>query len=150
MGELKIKDSDPLDYVYNTHEAVQAKTLTACAVKAEYPDVFQGLGRLKDSYSIEIDESVRPVVHAPRRVPVPMREKVRKKLDELVCWSIDERHRGNGLGIKYGDCPETKRTDQDMHWSQISELQQSDVSTTRCQPSKRSVLGWRMQDCSLC
>ena len=45
MGVLKIKDSDPLDYVYNTHEAVQAKKLTACAVKAEYPDVFQGLGR---------------------------------------------------------------------------------------------------------
>ena len=70
--------------MYNTHEAVQAKKLTACAVKAECPDVFQGLGRLKDSYSIEIDESVRPV----RRVPVPVREKVRKKLDELVCDEI--------------------------------------------------------------
>ena len=85
---LTIKDSYPLDYVYNTHEAVQAKKITACAVKAEYPDVFQGLGRLKDSYSIEIDESVRPVVHAPRRVPVPMREKVRKKLDELECDGV--------------------------------------------------------------
>ena len=82
MEVLKIKDSDPLDYVYNTHEAVQAKKLTDCTVKVEYPDVFQCLGRLKDSYSIEIDESVRPVVHAPRRVPVPVREKVRKKLDE--------------------------------------------------------------------
>ena len=80
---LKIKDSNPLDYVYNTHEAVQAKKLTDCTVKAEYPDVFQGLGRLKDSYSIDIDESVRPVVHAPRRMHVPVREKVRKKLDEL-------------------------------------------------------------------
>ena len=83
MGVLKIQDSDPLDYVYYTHEAVQAKKLTDCTVKAEYPDVFQGLGRLKDSYSIDIDESVRPVVHAPRRVPVLVREKVRKKLDEL-------------------------------------------------------------------
>ena len=88
MGVLKIKDSDPLNYVYNTHEAVKAKKLTACAVKAEYPDVFQGLERLKDSYSIEIDESVRPVVHAPRRVPVPVREKVRKKLDELECDGV--------------------------------------------------------------
>ena len=70
---LKIKESDPLDYVYSTHEAVQAKNLTECTVKAEYPDVFQGLGRLKDSYSIEIDESVSPVVHAPIRVPVPVR-----------------------------------------------------------------------------
>ena len=88
MRVLKIKDSNPLDYVYNTHEAVQAKKLTACAVKAEYPDVFQGLGRLKDSYSIEIDESVRPVVHAPRRVPVPVGGKVRKKLDELECDGV--------------------------------------------------------------
>ena len=44
--------------------------------------MFQGLGRLKDSYSIAIDESVRSMVHAPRRVPVPVRGKVRKKLDE--------------------------------------------------------------------
>ena len=86
MGVLKIKDSDPLDYVYSTHEA--AKKLSACAVKAEYTDVFQGLGRLKDSYSIEIDESVRPVVHAPRRVPVPVRENVHKKVDELVCAGV--------------------------------------------------------------
>ena len=59
--------------------------VTMITMKGEYPDVLQGLcmGRLKDSYSIEIDESVRPVVHAPRRVPVPVREKVRKKLDEL-------------------------------------------------------------------
>ena len=35
MGVLKIKNSDPLDYVYSTNEAVQAKKLTACAVKAE-------------------------------------------------------------------------------------------------------------------
>ena len=68
--------------MYSTHEAVQAKKLTESTVKAEYPDVFQGLGRLKDSYSIEIDESVRPVVHAPRRIPVPVHEKVRKELDE--------------------------------------------------------------------
>ena len=65
----------PLDYVYKTHDGVQAKNLTDCTVKAEYPDVFQSLGRLKDSYSMEIDESVRRVVHAPGRVPVPVREK---------------------------------------------------------------------------
>ena len=83
IGSAENQGFRSLEYVYNTHEAVQAKKLTDCIIKAEYPDMFQGLGRLKDSYSIEIDESVRPVVHAPRRVPVPVREKVRKKLDEL-------------------------------------------------------------------
>ncbi|KAI0229256.1 hypothetical protein LSAT2_020337 [Lamellibrachia satsuma] len=36
----------------------------------------------------EIDESVRPVVYAQRRVPVPVHEKVRKKPDELVCDGV--------------------------------------------------------------
>ena len=136
---LKIKDSDPLDFVYNTHEAVQAKKLTVCTVKAEYPDVFQGLGRLKDSYSIEIDESVRPVVHAPRRVPVPVREKVRKKLDELESDGVLT--------------PVTEATD----WVSSMVIVQKPsgqiricinpidlnraMSTTRCQPPKRPVLG---------
>ena len=53
-------------------------------MKAEYADVFQGLGRLKDSYSIEIDDFIRPVVHAPRRIPVPMRNKVDEKLEQLI------------------------------------------------------------------
>ena len=88
MGVLKIKDSDHLDYVYSTHETVQARKLTACAVKAEYPDVFEGQGRLKDSYSFEIVEYVRPVVHAPRLLTVPVGEKVRKKLVEIVCDGV--------------------------------------------------------------
>ena len=46
--------------------------------------MFRGLGRLKDSYSIEIDDSIRPVVNAPRHIPVPMRKKVHEKLEQLV------------------------------------------------------------------
>ena len=46
--------------------------------------VFQGLGRLKGSYSIQIDNSIRPDVHAPRRIPVTMRHKVHEKLEQLV------------------------------------------------------------------
>ena len=46
--------------------------------------MFQGLGRLKDSYSIQIDDYIRPVVHVPMGIPVPMRNKVREKLEQLV------------------------------------------------------------------
>ena len=76
MGLLKIKDCDPLDYVCTVNESSK---LTEINLKAEYADVFQGLGRLKDRYSNQIDDSIRPVVHAPRRVPVPMRNKVHEK-----------------------------------------------------------------------
>ena len=81
MGLLKIKDCDPLDYVCTVNDSSK---LTEINEKAEYADVFHGLGRLKDSYSIQIDDSIRPVVHSPRRVPVPMRNKVHEKLEHLV------------------------------------------------------------------
>ena len=81
MGLLKIKDCDPLDYVLTVNESIK---LTEINVKVEYADVFQGLGKLKDSYAIEIDESIRALVHAPRRIPVPMRNKVHEKLEQLV------------------------------------------------------------------
>ena len=78
MGLQKIKDSDPLNYVCTVKESSK---LTEINVKAESADVFRGLGRLKDSYSIQIDDSIRPVVYAPRRIPFPMRNKVREKLE---------------------------------------------------------------------
>lgn len=86
MGLLKIHDCDSLDSVYSV--CATTAGLTANDVLAEYADVFKGVGRLKDTYTIQIDESVRPVVHAPRRVPVPLREQLREKLDELVADAI--------------------------------------------------------------
>ena len=38
-------------------------------VLREYTDVFEGLGCLAGNYRIEIDTTVKPVVHPPRRVP---------------------------------------------------------------------------------
>ena len=50
----------------------------------EYEDVFGGLGELPGTYKIEIDDTTRPVVHAPRRIPVALRPRIKEKLDELV------------------------------------------------------------------
>lgn len=50
----------------------------------EYKDVFEGLGELPGEYKIVTDETVKPKVHPPRRVPVAVRPKIKEKLDELV------------------------------------------------------------------
>ena len=42
------------------------------------------MGELPGEYHIVTDESVTPVIHPPRRVPVPLREKIIEKLDEMV------------------------------------------------------------------
>ena len=61
----------------------QEQPVTREYILKEYKDVFTGLGCLPGDYHIEIDEQVRPVHHAPRRIPVPLRAKMKAKLDEL-------------------------------------------------------------------
>lgn len=42
---------------------------------SEFTDVFfSGFWCLDGNYSIRVDESFSPVVHPPRKVPVPLRE----------------------------------------------------------------------------
>ena len=38
---------------------------------AEYPDQFRGLGKFPGTASIEVDPSIRPVVHGPKKVSYP-------------------------------------------------------------------------------
>ena len=53
-----------------------------------YKDVFEGLGDLPGEYHIVTDDSVPPVVHPPRRVPVALRNQIKEKLDEMVANGI--------------------------------------------------------------
>ena len=57
---------------------------TSNTILEEYKDVFEGLGELPGEYKITTDESVKPKVHRPRRVPVAVRPRIKEKLDELV------------------------------------------------------------------
>ena len=44
-----------------------------------YPEVFQGIGKHKyREVMLDIDETVRPVVQAPRRTALPIRLKAEK------------------------------------------------------------------------
>lgn len=54
------------------------------ALPEEFPDVFEGLGALPGKCQIVIDGNIPPCVHAPRRVPVALRQPIKENLDELV------------------------------------------------------------------
>lgn len=54
----------------------------------QYKDVFEGLGCLEGDYHIELDPTVLPVQHVPRRVPVALKEQLKIKLDSLVAQGI--------------------------------------------------------------
>ena len=62
--------------------ALENGNLTRDQIFSKYKDVFEGLGHISDT-TIIIDPSVKPVQHAPRRVPVALRERVKAKIDEL-------------------------------------------------------------------
>ena len=49
----------------------------------DYPELFTGLGCLAGAYHIEVVEGAVPVVHAPRKVPIPQRAKVAEELKRM-------------------------------------------------------------------
>ena len=60
-------------------------------VKVEYSDVFQGLGLIPGEVSINIDTDVKPVVHAVRKVPFGLQEKLKKELCRMENLGVIER-----------------------------------------------------------
>ena len=49
-----------------------------------YPDRFQGIGTFEGTFHITTDPTVTPVVHAPRRCSIHLRDEIRKELDSMV------------------------------------------------------------------
>lgn len=50
----------------------------------KFQDVFDGYGKMDGAVTLEIDETVKPVIQSPRRIPIAFREDLRKKIDQLA------------------------------------------------------------------
>lgn len=48
-----------------------------------YSDVFEGIGCLPGKHKIDIDPSVTPKIHPPRKVPLKLEEKVKQELKRM-------------------------------------------------------------------
>ena len=65
--------------------------ITGQDIKDRYKELFNGVGLLKDyELKLNIDDSVKPVAQPVRRIPFGVREKVERKLDELLESGIIE------------------------------------------------------------
>ena len=104
-AQLKHKDQQLTDDVYVvvgqktpllSRQACQTLQLLTLSVdelqapanpnfRAEYPNLFTGLGRLKTSYHITLRDDVEPVcLYAPRKVPHPLLPSVISEIDSMV------------------------------------------------------------------
>ena len=82
FGFIKVLEND-----YNKGFKT-SKDILMVDVQNEFSDLFTGRGEMGKPLKIEIDETVTPRVHAPRRVPFTLMEPVKNKLEELVATGV--------------------------------------------------------------
>ena len=76
-------------------KGVKPQSLGEHEIFAKYPGCYNGIGKLKDyQLKIPIDNDVQPVAQPMRRVPYQLRDKLSKKLDELLELDIIEEVSG--------------------------------------------------------
>ena len=68
--------------IYHEPGTVSRKTVED--LKKLYPNSFDRLGSLKGAYNIRIDPSVKPAMHARRKVPIESKKAIDKELDYLI------------------------------------------------------------------
>ena len=49
----------------------------------DYPEVFEGFGSMDGEYHIALDETIKPVIHPPRKVPYSIQGKLKEKHSQL-------------------------------------------------------------------
>ncbi|CAG2185889.1 unnamed protein product [Mytilus edulis] len=52
-------------------------------IRKNYADIFKGKGCIPGEHSIQIDSTVQPVVHAPRKIPIAIKDKVKEELQRM-------------------------------------------------------------------
>ena len=52
---------------------------------SKHPQLFTGLGQVKDSYTIALKEDAKPLaISVPRKVPLPLYQKTKEELDRML------------------------------------------------------------------
>ncbi len=84
-------DREPSSEPSDTEQSASPNESNACesnAILDEYSDLFDRLGCLNVVYDIKLDRAVAPVVHAPRKVPFALRDRLKKQLDKMVSEKV--------------------------------------------------------------
>ena len=93
MKIITYLDNDALYQPDTRHTAVFAlecsNAMSQQQLIKKYPKVFnEGVGKVEGDYHIRLDPNINPVQHAPRRVPVALRQRLKETLDSMVTANI--------------------------------------------------------------
>ena len=81
--------------IYHEPGTVSCKTVED--LKKLYPNSFDRLGSLKGAYNIRVDPTVKPAMHARRKVPIESKEAIDRELDylieeEIIMEQVEQHH----------------------------------------------------------
>ena len=54
----------------------------------KYPDQFDRIGHFQKKYHIVTDPDVPPVIHAPKKCPIYVRDELKKEIDEMIANDV--------------------------------------------------------------
>ena len=57
---------------------------TATQLRDAYPDRFKGLGHFQDKQKLVLKPDANPVIHAPRRAPIQLHDKIKEELQRMT------------------------------------------------------------------
>ena len=77
-----------------------ANLITTKQIQQEYPELCTGIGNLKDYQAkIHVNQEIPPIAQSPRLIPFAMREKVERKIIQLLEMDIIEPVKGPTLWV---------------------------------------------------
>ena len=81
--KVMVNDVTTSKTVNSVNDKLQIKpsVLTRKRILQEYSDVIEGLGCMEGPCHLEVDETIRPVLHPPKKVPVALRDRLKEELD---------------------------------------------------------------------
>lgn len=89
LGRPGIVNLEVLKFPSNKEHGVMNIEISKVKPKLEFPKVFQEIGEFKEEMEIKLKENVKPFVQAaPRIVPLPLLDKLKKKLERLIYLKI--------------------------------------------------------------
>ena len=71
-------------------EEKQQSSMTADTVKQDYPQLFTGIGDIGEA-KIQLKDDATPVIDAPRRVPLALRDRLKKELERMEEQDVIEK-----------------------------------------------------------
>lgn len=82
------KACEKLGLVRRVYSINRSEPKSVNTIVNQYPDIFKGFGVLPFTYKIQLKEGAQPVVHAPRRVPAALKDKLKEELDRMESLEV--------------------------------------------------------------